>query len=53
MRKAYRKGDTKADVDTLAGRAAAGKSNFRTGGEKKDTLAFWSLESAQRMPFAV
>lgn len=52
MRKAHRKGDTKAYVDTSAGRAAAGKSNFETGDEKKDTLAFWSLKSAQRTTFA-
>lgn len=31
MRKEHTKGDTKADVDVLTGRAAAGKSNFGTG----------------------
>lgn len=35
MRKASRKGDTEADMDTQAGRVAAGKSNFETGGEKR------------------
>lgn len=29
------KGDTEADMDTQAGRVAAGKSNFETGGEKR------------------